>query len=73
MSYPKDIMEEVLYTQEEVVSKAKELAERINRDYLGKPLTIVCTLKGATFFFADLMKYIDIDCHFKFIKASSYI
>ena len=49
MSYPKDIMEEVLYTQEEVVSKAKELAERINRDYLGKPLTVVCTLKFITF------------------------
>ena len=33
MSYPKDIMEEVLYSQEEIVSKAKELAKRINEDY----------------------------------------
>ena len=56
MRYPKDIMSEVLYSQEQIVAKAKELAERINNDYEGKPLTVVCTLKGATFFFADLMK-----------------
>ena len=73
MSYPKDIMEKVLFTQEEIVNKAKELANLINNDYEGKPLTIVCTLKGATFFFADLMKYINVDCQIEFIKASSYI
>ena len=73
MAYPKDIMSKVLFNQDEIVSKAKELAERINKDYEGKPLTIVCTLKGATFFFADLMKYITADCEIEFIKASSYI
>ena len=73
MSYPKDIMERVLFTQEEIVNKAKELANLINSDYEGKPLTVVCTLKGATFFFADLMKYINVDCQIEFIKASSYI
>jgi hypoxanthine phosphoribosyltransferase len=73
MKYPADIMSEVLFTQEQIVEKAKELAERINQDYNGKPLTVVCTLKGATFFFADLMKYINIDCQIEFIKASSYI
>ena len=73
MRYPKDIMSEVLFSQEQIVAKAKELAERINNDYEGKHLTVVCTLKGATFFFADLMKYINIDCQIEFIKASSYI
>ena len=73
MKYPTDIMSEVLFTQEQIVEKAKELAQRINNDYDGKPLTIVCTLKGATFFFSDLMKYINVDCQIEFIKASSYI
>ena len=73
MKYPNDIMSKVLFSQEEIISKAKELAEIINKDYDGKPLTIVCTLKGATFFFSDLMKYINIDCNIEFIKASSYI
>ena len=73
MKYPSDIMSKVLFTEEEIVNKAKELAEKINQDYQNKPLTVVCTLKGAVYFFADLMKYIDIDCQFEFIKASSYI
>ena len=73
MKYPTDIMSEVLFTQEQILEKAKELAQRINNDYDGKPLTIVCTLKGATFFFSDLMKNIDVDCQIEFIKASSYI
>lgn len=73
MKYPNDIMSKVLYTEDQIILKAKELAERINADYDGKPLTIVCTLKGATFFFADLMKYININCNIEFIKASSYV
>ena len=73
MKYPTDIMSEVLFTQEQILEKAKELVQRINNDYDGKPLTIVCTLKGATFFFSDLMKNIDVDCQIEFIKASSYI
>ena len=73
MKYPSDIMSEVLFTEEQIVNKAKELAEKINKDYQNKPLTVVCTLKGAIYFFADLMKHIDIDCQFEFIKASSYI
>ena len=73
MKYPNDIMSEVLFSEQEIVLKAKELAARINKDYDGKPLTLVCTLKGATFFFADLMKHINVDCSIEFIKASSYI
>lgn len=73
MEYPKDVMIEVLYSEEELVLKAKELAQQINKDYAGKPLTIVCTLKGAIFFFADLVKNINLDCQIEFIKASSYI
>lgn len=73
MKYPSDIMAEVLFSEQQIVEKAKELALRINKDYEGKALTVVCTLKGAVYFFADLMKFIDIDCQFEFIKASSYI
>lgn len=73
MKYPSDLMEEILYTQEEIIEKCKELATLIKKDYDGLPLTVVCTLKGAVFFFTDLLKHIDIDCNFEFIKASSYI
>lgn len=73
MRYPDDIVSEVLLTQKQIVDKANELASIINKDYENKKLTIVCTLKGASFFFCDLMKSINIDCCVEFIKASSYI
>ena len=73
MKIPSDILGEVLFNEQQIVERAKELAEIINKDYQNKPLVVVCTLKGASFFFADLMKHIDVDCEFEFIKASSYI
>lgn len=73
MSYPKDIMCEVVLTENQIRESAKKLADRINQDYAGKDLTLVCTLKGAVPFFSDLIKHIDIPCNMEFIKASSYI
>ena len=73
MTYPKDIMNEVLYTEEEIRKAANELAKRINEDYNNKDLVLVCTLKGAVPFFSELIKGINIHCNMEFIKASSYI
>ena len=73
MAYPKDIMTKVLYTEEEIREIAKKLADQINKDYAGKTVTLVCTLKGAVPFFSDLINNIKLDCNMEFIKASSYI
>ena len=73
MAYPKDIMSEILINEDEIRKAAKRLAEQINKDYEGKNLTLICTLKGAVPFFSDLINYINIDCNMEFIKASSYI
>lgn len=73
MAYPKDIMTEILIKEEEIREVAKKLAEKINKEYEGKNLTLVCTLKGAVPFFSDLINYINIECNMEFIKASSYI
>ena len=63
MQYPSDIMEEVLFTEDQIRARAKELAKQISKDYANKDLVIVCTLKGATLFFGDLVKNIDINCN----------
>lgn len=73
MGYPKDLMSEVLFTEKQIREAAKRLAKQIDKDYKKKNLTVVCTLKGATFFFTDLMKFVKSDCEMEFIKASSYI
>ena len=73
MAYPKDIITEVLFKEEEIRKMAQELGEKITKDYEGKDPTLVCTLKGAVPFFSELIKHVTCECEFEFIKASSYI
>ena len=73
MKYPNDIMTEIIYKEEDIRKAAERLANIINKEYDGKALTLVCTLKGAVPFFSELIKFIDIECNTEFIKASSYI
>ena len=56
MKYPSDIMSEVLFTEEQIIKRVKELAKQITEDYEGKQLTVVCTLKGAVYFFRQKNK-----------------
>lgn len=71
MKYGKDI-EKILVSKEEIDKRVGEIAEQINRDYAGKQLTLVVTLRGAVVFFADLFRRLtgDVDCDF--IAVSSY-
>ncbi len=71
MNYGKDIAK-VLIAKEDIDKRIEELAEQINRDYAGKKLTLVVTLRGAVVFFADLFRRLngDVDCDF--IAVSSY-
>ena len=47
-------LECVLLTREEIAAKVQELGKQITRDYAGKKPVLVCILKGAAVFFADL-------------------
>ena len=39
-----------LISREELDKRIGELAEQIDKDYLGKEITIVCVMRGAVFF-----------------------
>ena len=41
----------VLLTEEEVNRRIGEVAAQINRDWAGKPLHLICVLKGGVFFY----------------------
>lgn len=71
MQYGKDI-EKVLVTKEEIDARVQQLADQINKDYAGKEVTLVVTLRGAVVFFADLFRRLtgNVDCDF--IAVSSY-
>lgn len=61
-----------LIEEEKLQEKIKELAEKITIDYKGKELTLICILKGSTFFTVDLAKRIDNNLKIEFIQVSSY-
>lgn len=62
----------VLIEEEKVQQRVKELAEQITKDYEGKELTLICILKGSTFFTVDLAKRINNRLKIEFIQVSSY-
>ena len=70
----KDDIAKVLFTEEELRARVKELADEIGRDYRDSKDGVFCVgiLKGALVFYADLVRQIDIPVHFDFMAVSSY-
>lgn len=69
----KEMNENVLLTNQELVAKIKELAEWINFEYRGtKSLIIVGVMKGVFAFYAELVKHIKVECFLEFMSVSSY-
>ena len=62
----------VLIEQKQIEQKVKELADRINKDYLGEELVIVGILKGAFIVISDIAKQLDVDVTFEFMSIQSY-
>ncbi len=65
-------IKEILYSEDVISAKVKELADQITRDYKGKDLLMIGVLKGANVFMCDLMRAIDEPIQIDFIAASSY-
>ena len=63
---------EILVQPDELQHRVRELAAEISRDYAGKEPLLVCVLKGAVFFLADLMRQISIPCEVDFMAVASY-
>ncbi len=62
----------ILFTEEQIKARVKELAHDIAKDYAGKNPLVLAILTGSVFFTADLMKQMGIPLELDFIKASSY-
>lgn len=65
-------IEKVLYSEEMIAEKVKEIAVKVSNDYRGKDFLIVVILKGSVLFASDLIKNIDIHCNIDFMAVSSY-
>ena len=65
-------IKEVLYTEEQIREKVREMGKQISEDYKGKDLILIGVLKGSVLFMSDLLKEITIPCNMDFMAVSSY-
>ena len=65
-------LEKIMITRDEIQTQVKEVAKRISADYQGKTPVVVCILKGAVMFFADLLRELDFPLVTDFMAISSY-
>ena len=62
----------ILIPQDKVEERIQQLADEISRDYEGKPLHLICILKGGVFFTCELAKRISLPLTMDFMSVSSY-
>ena len=62
----------VVISEEQLQQRVESLAKEISNDYKGKEPIIICMLKGAVYFFADLCKKITTPIMIDFARLSSY-
>lgn len=63
---------QVLLSREQILSKVEQLGRDISDEYRGKELLMVCILKGAVVFFADLIRCMTVPIKIDFMAVSSY-
>lgn len=63
---------EVVVSAKEVRDRINELGKQITLDYAQSPPLLVCVLKGAINFMADLMRAIELPVEVDFMAVSSY-
>lgn len=62
----------VLFDNQKLTTRIKEVADEINAKYQEKPLTMICVLNGAVMFYSELVKHLKIPIKMHFIRLSSY-
>lgn len=68
----KELLSEVLITEEQLQKRIKELGVEISRDYQGEDLVLICILRGGVMFLTDLMRHITIPHAIDFMAVASY-
>lgn len=62
----------VVYDENAIRTRVRELAAEIDALYQDEPLVIVCVLKGAVLFFSDLVRALTISPELDFVRLASY-
>lgn len=71
MSQPADI-ERILFTEEEVAARIREVAAEIDEKFRGRELKLIGVLKGSVFFLTALARALTIPVKVDFLAISSF-
>ena len=70
-AYDNDI-KEIVFDEEIIQKRVRELGEKIAKDYAGEELVVVAVLRGSIIFVADLIRHIDLPVVLDTVALSSY-
>jgi hypoxanthine phosphoribosyltransferase len=62
----------ILLSAETIAARVAALGAEITRDYAGRKIVVVCTLKGGFIFAADLIRAIETPLIVEFLRGESY-
>ena len=65
-------IERVLFTEEQVAARIREVAAEISAKYRGRELKLIGVLKGSVFFLTELARSIQIPVKIDFLAISSF-
>jgi hypoxanthine phosphoribosyltransferase len=65
-------LERILFTEEQVNQRIKEVAAEISAKYRGRDLKLVGVLKGSVFFLTSLARALDVPVKIDFLAISSF-
>jgi hypoxanthine phosphoribosyltransferase len=65
-------IEEIIVSADEISRRVAELGRQISEDYQDKNPLMVCVLRGAFVFLADIIREVSIPVELDFIAVSSY-
>ncbi len=71
-SAPVPGIERVLFTEEQIDARIREVAAEISRDYQSKTVKLIGVLKGSIFFLTALARYIEVPVKVDFLAISSF-
>lgn len=65
-------VERVLFTEQQVAERIREVAAEISEKYRGRDLKLIAVLKGAVFFLTELARAIEIPVKIDFLAISTF-
>lgn len=68
----KDVIGEVMITQEQISERARQIGKQITEDFQGEEVMLIGILRGAVLWMGDIMKNVNLDMIIDFMAVSSY-